>query len=184
MFSRLIPRKKIFVSGRIQGQLVLRLGLYWVLYHFVLWHALFAYHFVEQRMSGTITAVPFGELYASFWTRYYPIVMCAVCMLPIFLVDLVRLSHRIAGPLVRFRNSLQQMIAGEEVRHVRLRKGDLLTELETTFNTYVDVYEGHRRERVAAAKMSDRDAQRIEAIVEGAEHGADAASDPLAAAHS
>lgn len=169
MFSKLLPRNRIFVSGRIQGQLVFRLGMYWLLYHFVLWHAMFAYHYVQARFAGTVASVSFTELYGTFVLQYYPIILCAVCMLPIFLIDLVRLSHRIAGPLVRFKAAVNAMIADQEVRRIRLRKGDLLTELETTFNEYVDVYERRRQERVAHDKMSARDARRLEAIVEASE---------------
>lgn len=165
MLGKLLPRKRLFVSGRIQGQLVFRLGTYWVLYHFVLWHALFAYHFLHQRFSGETAGVSFQEMYGSFVLQYYPIILCAIGMFPIFMIDLLRLSHRIAGPLVRFTHGMRGMIAGDEVRRVRLRKGDLLTEFESTFNEYVDVYERRRQERVARDKLSDQEAARVEAIL-------------------
>ena len=106
-------RKSIFVSGPIQGRLSTRLVFYWVLYHFVLWHALFAYRYVEFRMANRLPDVSFRELYGDFVLHYYPIVLCAVSMLPIFIIDLVRLTHRIAGPLVQFQRRLKQMTAGE-----------------------------------------------------------------------
>ena len=170
MLKKLLPRKKLFVSGRIQGQLVFRLGTYWVLYHFVLWHALFAFQYIQTRLSGTLGAVSFQEMYGTFVLQYYPIIVCAVGMFPVFLIDLLRLSHRIAGPLVRFSHSIRGMIAGEEVRRVRLRKGDLLNEFETLFNEYVDVYEQRRHERVAANKMSEQHAIRLEEVLQDAGH--------------
>lgn len=165
MLQKLLPRKRIFVSGRIQGQLVFRLGTYWILYHFVLWHALFAYHFLQLRMAGNAAGATFREVYGTFVLQYYPIILCAIGMLPIFLIDLVRLSHRIAGPLVRFSTGLRGMIAGGEVRRVRLRKGDLMTDFETVFNEYVDVYEVRRRERINREKLTRDEADRVAAIV-------------------
>ena len=50
MFSKLFQRKKKFVSGPIQGRLLLRMGVYWVLYHVILWHALFIFRYVEYRV--------------------------------------------------------------------------------------------------------------------------------------
>lgn len=158
MVRKLLPRNRIFVSNRIQGQLTLRLGLYWVMYHFVLWHALFVYHFLQHRMSDSYQAVSFRELYGTFVLQYSPIIVCSIGMLPIFLIDLVRLSHRIAGPLVRFKAVLHGMTASEEVRPIRLRKGDLMTELEVAFNDYIAVYERHRLSQTTAFRMSESEA--------------------------
>lgn len=158
MKSAWTPRKRIFVSRPIQGQLTLRLGLYWLLYHFVLWHVLFVYHFLQQRLVPTEQAVGFQELYATFVRHYFPIIVCSLAMLPIFLVDLVRLSHRIAGPLVRFRSVLDDMIAGRPARRVQLRKGDLMKELEEKFNQYIEVYEQERLRRHPEATLSEEQA--------------------------
>ena len=50
-------RNRVFVSRHIQGRLMLRVGLYWVLYHVVLWHGLLVYHYAQSRISGA-TATP------------------------------------------------------------------------------------------------------------------------------
>jgi hypothetical protein len=152
------PRKRIFVSRPIQGQLTLRLGMYWLLYHFVLWHVLFVYHFLQQRLVPTEQVLSFQELYTTFVRHYFPIIICSIAMLPIFLVDLVRLSHRIAGPVVRFRSVLDDMIAGRPVQHIRLRRGDLMMELEEKFNQYIDVYEQERARRSPEATLSEEQA--------------------------
>ncbi|MCA9052653.1 MAG: hypothetical protein KDA75_02395 [Planctomycetaceae bacterium] len=177
MLNKLLPRKKFFVSGRIQGQLMFRLSTYWVLYHFVLWHAMFAYFYLQHRMSGQVGSISFQELYGSFVLQYYPIILCAVVMMPIFVIDLLKLSHRIAGPLVRFSHGVRGMIAGEEVRRVQLRKGDLLDDFESLFNEYVDVYERRRQQRVAIEKMSERQADQINDVVrtESSDSGPNAA---------
>lgn len=158
MNTALTPRKRIFVSRPIQGQLTLRLGLYWVLYHFVLWHVLFVYHFLQYRLVPTEQAISFQELYVTFGRHYFPIIICSLAMLPVFLVDLVRLSHRIAGPLVRFRSVLDDMIAGRPTQRIRLRKGDLMMELEEKFNQYIDVYEQERLRRCPEPKLSEEQA--------------------------
>jgi hypothetical protein len=169
-------RKQVFVSSRIQGRLVLRIAVYWIVYHVALWHALFAFRYIESRFSGDLVGQSFRGLYREFFDQYYPILICSLLMLPMFLFDLVKLSHRIAGPLVQFRHRIADMVAGKEVRRVRLRDGDLLDEFETAFNAYVDVYELQRQQQVAQAKMAERDAELIERTVRPQE--ASAASDP------
>jgi hypothetical protein len=172
-------RKKIFVSGEIQGRLMFKIAMYWLIYHVVLWHALFAYRYFEWRVEGTAPLTPFRQLYGEFVLQYYPMVICAVAMLPVFLIDLVRLTHRIAGPLVRFKGSLKRMCAGEPVSRVQLRKGDLLSDFETAFNEYVEHYE---RRRIGgegfAAQMSAKDAEMIQRLVEQPSEEADAGAVP------
>ena len=157
MFSKLFQRKKKFVSGPIQGRLLLRMGVYWVLYHVILWHALFIFRYVEYRVESTTTGAykPIGELYDQFTLDYYPIIFCAVFALPIVLVDLMNLTHRIAGPLVRFQHALRALIAGEDVQQVGLRKGDLLIEFQGEFNKYLDFLNQQKKaEKKEKARMT------------------------------
>ena len=166
MLKALLPRKKIFVSRIIQGRLATRIGCYWVLYHFVLWHALFAYRYAEYRLEHEGPPASFRELYGGFADQYYPVLICALAMLPVFLIDLFHLTHKIAGPLIRFQKSLRAMTAGEPVSRIRLRKGDLLTELEQDFNNYVDCYERRRQARHPGRTMDESDASLIQQIVD------------------
>jgi hypothetical protein len=160
-------RKKIFVSGEIQGRLAFKLAMYWLIYHVVLWHALFAYRYFEWRFAGTAPLTPFRQLYGEFVLQYYPLVICSLAMLPVFLVDLVRLTHRVAGPLVRFQSTLKRMGDGEPVQRVQLRKGDLLTEFETAFNEYIDRYEQRRTSLPRNAdRMSSEDARTLQQVLE------------------
>ena len=150
-------RKKLFVSSRIQGQLLYRIALYWVLYHVVLWHALFVYRYLQSRMSGAILneSVPFSEMYGQFLSDYYPLLLCAAITLPIVTIDMLKMTHRIAGPLVRFQNALRDLIAGKPIEHVSLRKGDLLTEFQDEFNRYLDVLSKQRQQLASPTESAD-----------------------------
>ena len=46
----------------------------------------------------------------------------------------VRLTHKVAGPLVRILAAIQQMAQGDFSTHLTLRKGDSLTELAEAVN--------------------------------------------------
>jgi hypothetical protein len=130
------------VNTRIQGRILGRIAAYWVLYHVVLWHGLFVYRFANYRSAITSggEVVPFRELYGQFCIDFYPLIICAVFILPAFLLDFVRLTHRIAGPLIRFRTALQDMMAGKRVEEVTLRQRDLLTEYQEEFNQFLKYY--------------------------------------------
>jgi hypothetical protein len=167
MFKSLLKRKKIFVSRVIQGRIVARVAAYWVMYHFVLWHALFAYHYVADRLSSdALAGRSFQAIYGEFVDQYQPLLFCALAMLPVFLVDLVHITHKIAGPLVRFQRALRAMCAGEPVERIKLRKGDLLIELEDAFNEYIDAYQHTRQLTAANLPMTEKEANLIHQIVD------------------
>jgi hypothetical protein len=153
VFLNRAVRKKTFVNTAIQGRIITRMAVYWVLYHIVLWHGMFLYRYLQYRsdvLSGG-DAVPFRELYGQFVIDYYPMAICAMIILPAFMLDFVRLTHRIAGPLVRFRHALNDMMAGQTVEKVDLRKGDLLSEFQEAFNEFLDFYNGKRNPAAATA---------------------------------
>lgn len=163
MFSKLFQRKKKFVSGPIQGRLMIRMGVYWVLYHIILWHAMFMFRYVEYRVESTSSGLhmPIGDMYNQFLLDYYPIIFCAVVALPIVLVDLMNLSHRIAGPLVRFEAALNDLMAGKDVRKVTLRKGDLMVEFQAEFNKYLDWLHEHNQATITESDVMSRDQEKL-----------------------
>lgn len=133
------PRKRLFVNRDIQGRLLARTGLYWILYHAVLWMAMFFIRYAEHRGAVMAGAEPrsFGDLYGEFVHENSSLWVCAFAILPIVLWDLLKFSHRVAGPLVRFQRTLESLTAGQTVNEVRLRRGDLLFDLEIAFNQYL-----------------------------------------------
>jgi hypothetical protein len=52
--------------------------------------------------------------------------------------DSIRFSHRLVGPLVRFRQTIQAIAAGEAVRPIRLRDGDYLEDMRDDFNNMLE----------------------------------------------
>lgn len=132
-------RKRLFVNRAIQGRLLGRTALYWVLYHAVLWMAMFFYRYAEHRGAVMAGAEPrsFSDIYGEFVHDHHSMWLCSFAILPIVLWDLLKFSHRVVGPLVRFQRTLERLIAGETVQEVRLRDGDLLMDLQDSFNQYL-----------------------------------------------
>jgi len=134
-------RKKSFVNRELQGRFLSRLAGYWIFYHLVLWHSLFAIDLMRNFLGAAVMDSPrlsFGELYSAFADSHRVMLFLMVGSLPIVLRDMVRLTHQVAGPLVRFRNALRQLAEGREVEKIKLRNGDLLTEFQDSFNEFLD----------------------------------------------
>ena len=136
-------RKKLFVSMPIQGRILAQLVAYWAVYHVVLWHGLFLYRYFQFKADLLTNEfqVPFHEFYSQFVLQHYPVAICAVLLFPIVFWDTLKISHRVAGPLVRFRNEFRRLARGERVQPVELRNGDLLTEFSIAFNEFVESME-------------------------------------------
>ncbi|MBI3866140.1 MAG: hypothetical protein HY290_30035 [Planctomycetia bacterium] len=133
-------RTKIFVNRRIQGRILARMAKYWVVYNLVLWHALFLMDFQRQGIPGMTDQGPrmgLLDYYVEFAASHSLLLVLSAALLPIVLWDMLKLSHQIAGPLVRFGNSLRKMTAGEPVSQIQLRPGDLLGDFQEAFNEYL-----------------------------------------------
>jgi hypothetical protein len=132
-------RNRRFVDRRIQGRLISRVGLYWMLYHVLLWHALLICRYVQFRMGG-ISGQPPGPFAEQLWQLaidYSPVLVCGLLTLPVVLIDMLLLSHRIAGPLVRLGEALRDLKDGRTVDRVALRREDLLAQFQQEFNEYL-----------------------------------------------
>ena len=147
-------RKRLFVNKAIQGRLMVRVGLYWFLYHGVLWMSLFLFRYAEHRGAVLAGAEPrsFADLYGQFASQYFGIWVCGFAIAPIVLWDALRFSHRIVGPLVRFKNTFDSLATGANVGEVRLRNGDLLQEMQESFNRYLATLQTFEPNDAEAAK--------------------------------
>lgn len=130
-------RTRIFVSREIQGKILGRLLKYWLLYNFAVWHALLL---IDIERYGVATLLSGGkglslyEYYLEFTSQHIFLLVAGIALAPFLLWDMLKLTHQIAGPLVRFRNSLEKMAEGKQVDPIKLRKGDLMSEFLAAFN--------------------------------------------------
>lgn len=167
-------RKSTFVNKRIQGRILGRIAAYWLLYHFVLWNCLFLFHYAQYRLAIAHGApsLSFRQLYGQFCAEFYPLIVCATVILPAFLWDFVKLTHRIAGPLVGFQNALRELRAGRRVAHVEMRQRDLLNEFQAELNEFLTYYNARLDAANAgtpsADRMSEEDALRVEDVARDA----------------
>lgn len=133
-------RRKLFVNKTIQGRALVHLAVYWGIYHVVLWHAMFVYRYFEYY-RGVLNGdqmETFGALYGDFIARHTPMMLCAVALFPIIFYDMLKFTHRVAGPLVRFNNALKALAEGRKVARIKTRDGDLLNEFQDTFNEFLE----------------------------------------------
>jgi hypothetical protein len=124
-------RKKVWID-RFQTNLSIRMAVYFLLYQAGVW-ALFG---ISDRMNVTNEVAGWSD---SPYIRLVPLVAIGFAL--VFIYDAVKATHRIVGPLYRFRKTIQAITSGENVSLVELRKGDHLQELKEDFNTMLQALE-------------------------------------------
>ncbi|MCI0335238.1 MAG: hypothetical protein L0228_18670 [Planctomycetes bacterium] len=121
-------RTKHFVDTHVQGSLARRIILHWLIFLAVA--ALVA--FLLQVLSN-----PFRPLTAhaqDMWWTHGPFLLVLTFLLPVFVVDTIKLSHRFAGPIHNLRRALHGIVSGEKPRKLKFRKRDFWHELADDYN--------------------------------------------------
>jgi len=144
-----IARRQQFVDRQVQGAIALRCIGYWffclltVVFMLLIWRIftgparLFYTHFDEM------------------WFQYGPALVASLLLLPIIVVDSVRVSNRFAGPIVRLRRAMKQLAAGEKVQPLTFREDDYWRDLAENFNAVLKQIE--LRQRSAESAASDQE---------------------------
>jgi len=149
-------RTRIYLGGMLQGTLVKRLAIGWTVYNLLLFHGLFLVAYLEGQRGGAEEAQPtLLQCYESFAWQNRLLIFGACAAGPIFLWDVVRCTHRVAGPLLRLENTLLRMAKGETVQEIKFRKGDWLTSLERALNIYLSSRAAATEKSAAAPSMAE-----------------------------
>ena len=165
-------RKKFFVNRKLQGKFLTRLVGYWTFYHLVLYHSLFVVDVLRNSMGSVLRDAPrrsVGDLYADFADSHRVMLFLMFAMLPVVLRDMVRLTHQVAGPLVRFRDALRNLADGQQVERIKLRDGDLLTEFQDAFNAFLAserLQKGWQSDSLPQAEITSPESQCLTALAQ------------------
>jgi hypothetical protein len=76
----------------------------------------------------------FLDLLSEMFHRYGPGFVASLILLPIAMMDVVRLSNRFVGPVMRLRGALQDMAAGRPVKPLNFRDDDFWCDLAGDLN--------------------------------------------------
>lgn len=124
-------RKKVWIDI-FQTRLFIRIGVYWFIYLITLTNLLFGWRLLIEGSGDPV------EQYFRFLAESYPLLILVALLLPAVAWDAIVYSHRLVGPVVNFRKTLQDMAAGRPVQPIKLRSGDYLTEMRDEFNAMLD----------------------------------------------
>ena len=121
-------RKQLFVDPKVQGALILRVVLYWVLCVVTIALMLLCW----RILTGPARA--FFHHLDPMWFQFGPALVASFLLLPLVVYDIVQMSNRFCGPLFRLRRELRALARGEHVEPISFREGDFWQEFAQEFN--------------------------------------------------
>lgn len=129
-------RKRIFVDAPFQGAIAFRVVLYWLMCLVAVTLMLLCWRII------TGPARLFYTHFDDMWFFYGPALVASLMLLPIVVIDSIRLTHRAAGPMVRLRRAMQELARGQQVSPIRFRDGDFWQDFARDFNAVVARVQG------------------------------------------
>ena len=119
-------RRQIMIDQPVQGTLTARVAVYW---------------------GGSLCS---SLLFASCWNAWQPPMAFsaiwgmpvsslvgmggALLVLPLAIIDMIRVSNRFVGPVHSLRNQMKRLSLGDQVERLHLREGDFWHDLIRQFN--------------------------------------------------
>ena len=121
-------RSRIFIDREVQGALMVRVGFYWLFCLFSIVLMVLCW----QVMTGPPKR--FVELFYDIYQRHAPALAASLILLPIVMFDVVRMSNRFVGPMIRLRGGLTELAETGRARPITFRDQDFWQPLAGDFN--------------------------------------------------
>ncbi len=129
-----IKRYRLYVDKGVQGALARRVAMYWVVCSWGIFCVLAGFPIGVTLALGADNAPTVSSLLFHAWLDFWPSLLASILMLPLIVWDLLRLSHRFVGPMIRLRNAMRDLADGKHVAPIKFRDGDFWSEFAEQFN--------------------------------------------------
>jgi hypothetical protein len=122
-------RNKLFVDAPVQMMLVTRVLTHWVIFFTLFFLTLLTIEYFLRDPGVTIF-----DCMMIVSSKHAIVIVLSLALLPVFLYDTIKMSHRFAGPIYRFRKSLKTLAEGQVVEEISFRGKDFWSDLSNDFN--------------------------------------------------
>ena len=134
------PRKRFFVHSGIQGALVLRLMAQWGLFVCATCAVSLALQVLLDPLAPNVERMQ--QLRISLGS----FLLVSLGLVPIFVRDAIRFSHRFVGPILRLQSELRKVDNVGELRNFNLRDKDFWQDMAEDYNDFVDRLKASERQ--------------------------------------
>lgn len=131
---RFKKRKSKLIDKSVQGQLMIRVFAYWTLCLWGMFCLLAGVPIVLSWFVDSAGAPTASQIILHTWRIFWPALFASSLVLPLLLLDVLRVSHRFAGPMNRLRSALRDVADGKQVAPIKFREGDFWCDMADEFN--------------------------------------------------
>ncbi len=124
-------RNKNYIDPPIQRSLARRIVMHWAIFFVATTTVGFILHFCSNPFQ------PISSHLRELWWSQAPSFVVMLCLLPIFVLDAIKLSSRFTGPIARLRNAIDDLSQGKPHDLASFREGDFWQTLAQDFNRMV-----------------------------------------------
>lgn len=140
-------RLKLLIDNRVQLSLLRRVTLHWLAFI-----CLFLCIVLSIELFLREPGVTMAQSFVLALQKNALMLVLLFAIMPAFLYDTIKMSHRFAGPISRLKHGLSALANGEKVSEIKLRKDDFWGELAEDFNRVA-----HLLQPEGAVKNSDEE---------------------------
>lgn len=132
MSTMTTKRRKTLVDPEVQGGVLRKITLHWILFFIcntialMIWIRLF-----EQPDAD------WGQTFSDTMRRFMPFFIITMALIPAFVWDTLKLTNRFAGPILRLRQALSEASQGRAVAPLHFRTNDFWQEIAHNFNAVI-----------------------------------------------
>lgn len=159
----MVEQRKHKIVNQFQWKLARRMIAYWLIYQITLFNFLFCWRLIAEGTGDLL------EQYGHFVADYWPIFVCFVIVVPALAWDAMKFCHRVAGPIIRFRQVARDLAERKPVRRVRLRHNDELKELQNDFNAMLETLAADHAIDLIERRRIEAKAEHMEGALVGAQ---------------
>lgn len=124
-------RKKMYIDPQVQGALARRLIIHWAMFICIAMVLAFCMQVLGDPMR------PLRVHAQQAWWIHGPFFLILLALIPVFVRDSIKLSHRFAGPIYRLRKTIRTIADGKPIPRLKFRDADYWHGLADDFNTMV-----------------------------------------------
>lgn len=118
-------RRKLLVDFGVQGHLLRHVLFQWGGFLLATAFILVIIEMLAGNPSGDLSRVQ---------RQHFPVLLAVAILAPLFVIDLVKFSHRFVGPIVRLRREMKDLADGKLNPPLKFREGDYWKDLAKDFN--------------------------------------------------
>ena len=124
-------RRQKFVDSTVQGALARRVLLHWLVFFAVASIAALLLQILSDPLQPT------DDHLQNVWHDHGPFLVVMVFLLPVFVMDTIKISHRFAGPIFSLRRQMREIAEGKTPEKLQFREDDFWREMADDYNKMI-----------------------------------------------